>query len=225
MQAVLSKEDMGQQLESCTPAKHLDQLAAFVTEHIEVAAVRVSRERFLHQQDPASACRDACRCGQSQSIPARPTQWGSPRRPSANAATAAFSVAASTVPVIRIRAPAANSISIAPPPTRIHHFKPFELDTAPIAVHRDSSQQHGYSARRPSPERYRFGRSRVLATARERFCGRPPQGAASQIRPMMDWSESSSFQSIRRRRVAMCAPADQEKSHHSQRERTANAPP
>lgn len=142
MQAVLSKEDMGQQLGSCTPAKHLDQLAAFVTEHIEVAAVRVSRERFLHQQDPASACRDACRCGQSQSTPARPTQWGSPRRPSAKAATATFSVAASAVPVIRIRAPAANSISIAPPPTRIHHFKPFELETAPIAVHRDSSQQH-----------------------------------------------------------------------------------
>ncbi|WP_247456614.1 hypothetical protein [Bradyrhizobium sp. 166] len=36
-------------------------------------------------------------------------------RPSASAATAAFSVAASTVPVIRIRAPAANSISIVPP--------------------------------------------------------------------------------------------------------------
>src|SRR5438045_6761514 len=34
-------------------------------------------------------------------------------RPSASAATAAF-VAASTTPVIRIRAPAANSISIAP---------------------------------------------------------------------------------------------------------------
>jgi hypothetical protein len=33
---------------------------------------------------------------------------------SASAATAAFSIAASTVPVIRIRAPAANSISIAP---------------------------------------------------------------------------------------------------------------
>jgi hypothetical protein len=32
-----------------------------------------------------------------------------------SAATAAFSVAASTSPVIRIRAPAANSISIAPP--------------------------------------------------------------------------------------------------------------
>jgi hypothetical protein len=37
------------------------------------------------------------------------------RRPSATAATAAFSVAASTVPVIRIRGPAANSISIDPP--------------------------------------------------------------------------------------------------------------
>jgi hypothetical protein len=34
--------------------------------------------------------------------------------PSASAATAAFSVAASTAPVIRIRAPAAKSISIAP---------------------------------------------------------------------------------------------------------------
>ena len=37
-------------------------------------------------------------------------------RPFASASTAALSVAASTVPVIRIRAPAANSISIDPPP-------------------------------------------------------------------------------------------------------------
>src|SRR5580704_16084183 len=36
-------------------------------------------------------------------------------RPSASAATAAVKVTASTAPVIRIRTPAANSISIAPP--------------------------------------------------------------------------------------------------------------
>ena len=36
-------------------------------------------------------------------------------RPSASAVTAAVSVAASTAPVIRIRTPATNSISIAPP--------------------------------------------------------------------------------------------------------------
>ena len=28
---------------------------------------------------PASSCRDAYRCGRSQSTPARPTQWGSPQ--------------------------------------------------------------------------------------------------------------------------------------------------
>lgn len=30
----------------------------------------------------------------------------------------------------------------APPPTRVHHLKPFELGTAPITVHKDGSQQH-----------------------------------------------------------------------------------
>src|SRR5713226_8819551 len=42
-------------------------------------------------------------------------QRGHRCRPSASAATAAVSVAASTAPVIRIRTPATNSISIAPP--------------------------------------------------------------------------------------------------------------
>lgn len=30
----------------------------------------------------------------------------------------------------------------APPPARVHHLKPFDLGTAPITVHEDSSQQH-----------------------------------------------------------------------------------
>ncbi|MCK1745129.1 hypothetical protein IVA80_31015 [Bradyrhizobium sp. 139] len=30
----------------------------------------------------------------------------------------------------------------APPPACIHYFEPFDLGTAPITVHKDSSQQH-----------------------------------------------------------------------------------
>lgn len=95
--------------------KDLDQLAAFATEHIEVAAVRVSFEGFLHQQ--AQRVHAATHIGVAGRNPhphaRRNGDHG--RRPSASAATAAFSVAASTVPVIRIRTPAANSISIDPP--------------------------------------------------------------------------------------------------------------
>ena len=29
----------------------------------------------------------------------------------------------------------------APPPARVHHLKPFDLGTAPVTVHKDSSQQ------------------------------------------------------------------------------------
>nr|WP_247973407.1 hypothetical protein [Bradyrhizobium sp. 195] len=95
--------------------KDIDQLAAFATEHIEVAPVRVSRERFLHQQDQrVHAATHIGVAGRNPHPHARRNgiTVGAYLR---GAATAAFSVAASTSPVIRIRAPAANSISIDPP--------------------------------------------------------------------------------------------------------------
>ncbi|MCP3397133.1 MULTISPECIES: hypothetical protein [unclassified Bradyrhizobium] len=90
-------------------------MPAFATEHVEIAAVRVSLEGFLHQQ--AQRVHAATHIGVAGRNPhphAR-RNGNHRRRPSASAATAAFSVAASTAPVIRIRAPAANSISIDPP--------------------------------------------------------------------------------------------------------------
>src|SRR6202161_3820524 len=93
----------------------LDPLPAPATEHVEVAAVRVSRERFLHQQ--AQRVHAATHIGVAGRNPHPHARCNGDhrKRPSASAATAAFSVAASTEPVIRIPAPAANSISIAPP--------------------------------------------------------------------------------------------------------------
>ncbi|MFK4380956.1 hypothetical protein [Bradyrhizobium sp. USDA 223] len=72
------------------------------------------RERFLHQQSQrVHAATHIGVAGRNPHPHAR--RNGDHRaRPSARAATAAFSVAASIVPVIRIRAPAANSISIDP---------------------------------------------------------------------------------------------------------------
>src|SRR4029453_2206132 len=98
--------------------KDLDQLAALATEHVEIAAVRVAPKGFLHQQ--GQRVHAATHIGVTGRNP-DPYAGGNGDhrcRPSASAATAAFSVAASTVPVIRIRAPAANSISIAPSPAR-----------------------------------------------------------------------------------------------------------
>lgn len=84
-------------------------------------------------------------------------------RPSASAATAA--VAASTAPVIRIRAPAANSISIAPPPadptgpgvahasgTTIAGMKPFCCSVASFGSGRND-RRHRSSSERKMPYR------------------------------------------------------------------------
>src|SRR5260370_8034198 len=55
-------------------------------------------------------------------------------RPSASAATAAVSVAASTAPVIRIRTPATNSISIAPPLAEPAGAGPASYPPAPLPL-------------------------------------------------------------------------------------------
>lgn len=64
--------------------------------------------------------------------------------PVARAATAAFSVAASTGPVIRIRAAAANSISIDPP------LLAARLDKAPALIPRSPLQVRSQAGRHPS---------------------------------------------------------------------------
>src|SRR5258707_12104002 len=86
----------------------LDQLAAFATEHIKVASVRVAPEGFLQQQgERVHAATHIGVAGRNPHPHAR--RNGDHRsRPSASAATAAFTVSVSTVPVIRIGAPAAN---------------------------------------------------------------------------------------------------------------------
>src|SRR6266699_1129386 len=95
--------------------ENLDQLAAFAAEHVEIAAVRIALEGFLHQQ--GQGVHAAAHVGVARRNP-HPTprrNWDHRRRPSASAATAAVNIAGSTAPVISIRAPLANSISMTPP--------------------------------------------------------------------------------------------------------------
>jgi hypothetical protein len=111
--AALQSLGIGRHAQPIVP-KDLDQLAAFATEYVEVSAVRVAFEGLMHQH--RQRVRAAAHVGVAGRNP-HPDggQNGDHReRPSASAATAAFSVAASTAPVIRMRTPAANSISIAP---------------------------------------------------------------------------------------------------------------
>lgn len=76
--------------------------------------MRVALESFLHQQRQRVHAAPHVGVASRNSHPHARSNGDHHRCPSASAATAAFSIAASTVPVIRIRAPAANSISIAP---------------------------------------------------------------------------------------------------------------
>src|SRR5215471_841540 len=88
--------------------ENLDQLAAFAAEDVKISAMRIALECFLNQQRQrvhatahvGMARRDPyldARCN-------RDHRW----RPRVSAATTAVSVAGSTAPEIRIRAPAAN---------------------------------------------------------------------------------------------------------------------
>src|SRR6476659_5688278 len=94
--------------------KDLDQLSALATEHIEVAAVRVALEDFQHHQGQRVHAATHIGVAGRNPHPYGGRNGDHRSRPSASAATAAFSVAASTAPVIRIRTPTANSISIDP---------------------------------------------------------------------------------------------------------------
>src|SRR5215470_12716840 len=94
--------------------KDLDQLAALAAEYIEVAAVRVALEGFLHQQGQRVHAAPHVGVAGRNPYPHGGRNRDHCRCPSASTATAVSSVAVSTAPVIRIRTPAANSISIAP---------------------------------------------------------------------------------------------------------------
>ena len=82
-----------------------------------VAAEPVTMQDLLNPARRATESPSACRY----------TRSGSSRRPTGQRRTGAFRVAASTAPVIRIRAPAANSISIAPQAPEGAFLGPFNL--------------------------------------------------------------------------------------------------
>src|SRR5713101_4065069 len=90
------------------------ELGVLAAEYVEIAAMRITLERFLNRQGQrvhaathvGMACRDP--------YPHSRSDRDHRRRPSASTATAAVTALASTAPVIRIRAPVANSISIVP---------------------------------------------------------------------------------------------------------------
>src|SRR4051812_14400360 len=94
--------------------KHLDQAAAPAAEHEQVAVVRITLERLLYQQrQPVEAFAHIGVAGrQPHPRPARDRDGH--RRLPVRAEIAADIAAASTAPLIRIRAPVASSISIRP---------------------------------------------------------------------------------------------------------------
>jgi hypothetical protein len=94
--------------------KNLDQIAAAAAEDVEIAGVRIALQALLNRQRQALHAAAHVRVAGRDPDPDAARLRDHRVRPSANAATAAFSVAASTAPVIRIRIPAANSISIVP---------------------------------------------------------------------------------------------------------------
>src|SRR5215213_7321247 len=94
--------------------KNLDQIAAAASEDVEIACMRIALQALLNTQSQALHAAAHVRVAGRDPDPDAAGNRDHRVRPSANAATAAFSVDASTAPVIRIRAPAANSISIAP---------------------------------------------------------------------------------------------------------------
>src|SRR5579862_5739884 len=98
--------------------ENFDELAALSAEHVEIAAVRITLEGFLHQQSQrVHAATHVSVAGRDpHTYPGRNRDHR--RRPAASTASTAAKVAASTAPVTRIRVPVANSISIAPGPGR-----------------------------------------------------------------------------------------------------------
>src|SRR5262245_39368379 len=96
--------------------EYLDQSAAPATEHEQMPAVRIAPERLLHQERQAIKALAHIGVASRQPDPRATRDWDHCRRlPFASAFISADTVRASTGPVIRIRPPVANSISIVPP--------------------------------------------------------------------------------------------------------------
>ena len=92
----------------------LQKIAPTTAEAKQVAAKRVAMQDLLNLQCQRRKALPHVGMAGREPYPHAGRQRDHRGRPSASAATTALSVAASTAPVIRIRAPAANSISIAP---------------------------------------------------------------------------------------------------------------
>src|SRR5262245_29022577 len=95
--------------------QHLDQAAAPAAEYEQMPAVRITPQRLLHQQRQTIKALAHIRVAGRQPNP-RAARDRDHRRPLplASAFINADTVEASTAPVIRIRPPPANSISITP---------------------------------------------------------------------------------------------------------------
>src|ERR1700681_4495117 len=94
--------------------QNLDQPAAPTAEHEQMAVVGVAFERFLRQQRQAVEALAHVRVAGRQPHLRAARNRDHRRLAFASTATITRTVEASTGPVIRIRAPVANSISIAP---------------------------------------------------------------------------------------------------------------
>src|SRR5579862_6782659 len=95
--------------------EHLDQPAATAAEYEQMPTVRVTFERLLHQQ--GQAIKALAHIGMASRQPNSRTTWRRDHRrrlPVANALISADTVDVATEPQIRIRPPAANSISMMP---------------------------------------------------------------------------------------------------------------
>src|SRR5262245_49103723 len=95
--------------------EHLDQATAPAAEHEQMSAMRIAPERLLHQQRQAiKALAHVGVAGRQPDPRAARDRDHRARSPFASAFISADTVRASTDPVMRIRPPVANSISIEP---------------------------------------------------------------------------------------------------------------
>src|SRR5262245_34900741 len=94
--------------------QNLDQRSTPAAEHEQVPAVRIAPQRLLHQQRKTVETLAHVGVAGRQPHPCPARNRDRHRRALARAATAVDTIAGSTAPVIRRRAPQANSISIMP---------------------------------------------------------------------------------------------------------------
>src|SRR5215831_286572 len=93
---------------------HFQKVAATTTKAEKMAAERIAVQDLLNLQSQRWKALPHVGIAGREPYPHAGRQRDHRSRPSVSAAITAFSVAASTAPVIRTRTPAASSISIAP---------------------------------------------------------------------------------------------------------------